>query len=319
MSPLTRADTKRLIYSLMTDQQKAQFERELELDMAVDVEGLGRFRVNVHLQRGSVEAVMRLVPSRIPALQELGLPSVVAELARKPNGLVLVTGPTGSGKSTTLAAMIDLINRERRRHIITIEDPIEYLHKNHRSVIKQREVYADTKSFANALVRAMRQDPNIIVVGEMRDLDTIATTLTAAETGHLVMATLHTSDAPQTIDRIIDVFPPHRQDEVKIQLANSLQGIVSQQLLPRIGTPPGRILAYEVMITTLAVRNLIREQATEQLPTAIQTGAQYGMIAMDASIKSLYDRKLISYDTAVNRMKNPADLLGRGKAAPLKR
>jgi len=312
MAPLTRADTKRLVYSLLTDRQKAQFERELELDMSIDIHGLGRFRVNVHMQRGSVEAAFRLVSSRIPSLQELGLPPVVGELARRPNGLVLITGPVGVGKTTTLAAMVDLINHERCHHVIVIEDPIEYLHQNHRSIIKQREVYADTKSFANALVRALRQDPNVIVVGEMRDLETISTALTAAETGHLVLATLHTGDTSQTIDRILDVFPPTRQEEVKVQLAECLQGVVSQQLLTRCDVA-GRVLAYEIMVATPAVRNMIREHATEQIQTALQTGAQYGMITMDACIKNLYDRKLISHETAISRMKNPSEfhLLGK--------
>jgi twitching motility protein PilT len=315
MAPLSRADTKRLIYDILTDAQKAQFERELELDLSIDVQGLGRFRVNVHLQRGSIEAALRLVPSRIPSLQELGLPPVVAELARKPNGLVLVTGPTGVGKTTTLAAMVDLINHERAHHIIVIEDPIEYLHTNARSIIKQREVYADTRSFANALVRALRQDPNVIVVGEMRDLDTISTTLTAAETGHLVLATLHTPDVAQTVDRILDVFPPHRQDEVKIQLADCLQGVVSQQLIPRVDGA-GRVLACEIMVATPAVRNLIREHATEQIPTVLQTGAAHGMCTMDACLKGLYDRKIISHEAAVSRVRNPAEFHLHGKPEP---
>ena len=311
-APLTRADTKRLIYSLLSDRQKAHFERELELDMSIDVHGLGRFRINVHMQRGSVEAALRLVPRRIPNLKELGLPNVVSELVRKPNGLVLVTGPTGMGKTTTLAAMVDQINHERRHHIILIEDPIEYVHQNHLSIVKQREVYSDTKSFAAALVRALRQDPNVIVVGEMRDLETISTALTAAETGHLVLATLHTPDSSQTIDRIIDVFPSTQQEEVKIQLSDCLQGVVSQQLLPRCGKR-GRVLAYEIMIATSAVRNLIREHATEQLLTILQTGAQYGMCTMDASIKSLFDQQLISYETAISRARNPSEfhLLGK--------
>ncbi|MBI3021262.1 MAG: type IV pilus twitching motility protein PilT [Candidatus Omnitrophica bacterium] len=317
-APLARDGTKRLIYSLLSDRQKAQFERELELDMSIDVHGLGRFRVNVHMQRGSVEAAFRLVSSRIPSLQELGLPPVVEELSRKPNGLVLITGPTGVGKTTTMAAIVNLINHERRHLIIVIEDPIEYLHHNVRSVIKQREVYADTKSFANALVRALRQDPNVIVVGEMRDLETISTALTAAETGHLVLATLHTADAAQTINRILDVFPPNRQEEVKIQLADCLQGVVSQQLLPRCETP-GRVLAYEIMIATPAIRNLIREHATEQIPTALQTGAQHGMITMDACIKRLYDTKVISYNTALSRVKDPTEFHLLGKTEAIKK
>ncbi|PIQ84226.1 MAG: type IV pili twitching motility protein PilT [Candidatus Omnitrophica bacterium CG11_big_fil_rev_8_21_14_0_20_63_9] len=309
---LSRADTKRLIYSLLTDRQKAQFEREQELDMSIEVQGIGRFRINVHMQRGSIEAAFRLVPATIRSLQELGLPPVVPELARRPNGLVLVTGPTGVGKTTTLAAMVDLINHEQCYNIIVIEDPIEYVHQNHRSIIKQREVYSDTKSFANALVRSLRQDPNVIVVGEMRDLETISTALTAAETGHLVLATLHTPDTAQTIDRILDVFPPHRQEEVKIQLSDCLQGVVSQQLLSRAdGT--GRVVAYEIMVATPAVRNLIREHATEQLPTVLQTGASHGMCTMDACIKELYDRKIVSYETAISRMKHPAEFQLLGK------
>lgn len=313
MAPLARAETKRLVYTLLTDRQKAQFEQDLELDLSIDVQGLGRFRVNVHMQRGSVEAAFRLVPSRIPDLKELGLPPIVTELARKPNGLVLVTGPTGMGKTTTLAAIVNFINLERRVHIVTIEDPIEYVHQNHLSIIKQREVYSDTKSFSTALVRVLRQDPNVIVVGEMRDLETISTALTAAETGHLVLATLHTPDAAQTIDRILDVFPSHRQDEVKVQLSDCLQAVVSQQLLPR-ASGPGRALAYEVMVATAAVRNLIREHATEQLPTILQTGAAHGMCTMDACLKNLYNQKVISYEVALSRMKHPEEfqLLTKG-------
>ncbi|MCM8794739.1 MAG: type IV pilus twitching motility protein PilT [Candidatus Omnitrophica bacterium] len=304
LPPLTREDTKRVIYGLLTDRQKAQFEREQELDISIDAQGLGRFRMNIHLQRGCVEAALRLVTPRIRTLEELGLPAVVADLARRPNGLVLVTGPTGVGKTTTLAAMVDQINTERSALIVIIEDPIEYVHKNKRSIIKQREVYADTKSFASALVRSLRQDPNVIVVGEMRDLETIQTALTAAETGHLVLATLHTPDAPQTVDRILDVFPPYQQQQVKVQLADCLQGIISQQLLPRVDGL-GRVLAYEILVATPAVRHLIREQATEQLPTVMQTSGRYGMCTMDATLKSLLNRQVISFETAINRAKNP--------------
>ena len=311
---MTQEQTKHIVYSLLTDRQKAQFERELEFDFSVGVHGLGRFRVNVHLQRGSVEAAFRLVPPRIRSLEELSLPPIVAELARRPNGLVLITGPTGMGKTTTLAAMVDLINSERNGLIILIEDPIEYLHQHKRSVVKQREVYSDTKSFAIALVRALRQDPNVIVVGEMRDLETISTALTAAETGHLVLATLHTPDAPQTIDRILDVFPSHRQEEVKVQLADCLQGVVSQRLLPRCDRP-GRVLAYEVMVATSAVRNLIRMHATEQIPTALQTGATHGMITMDACLKQLYESHLISKETAITHMRHAEEFQLHGTAA----
>ena len=316
--PLARADIKPLVFSLLNDRQKAQFERELELDLSIDVQGLGRFRVNVHQQRGSVEAAFRLVPSRIPEMSELGLPPVVADLTRKPSGLVLVTGPTGMGKTTTLASMVNLINHERCYHIVMIEDPIEYLHHNVRSIIKQREVYADTRSFANALVHALRQDPNVIVVGEMRDLETISTALTAAETGHLVLATLHTAGAAQTIDRILDVFPPHRQDEVKVQLSVCLQGVISQQLLPRCDRP-GRVLACEIMIATSAVRNTIREHATEQIQTILQTGTQYGMCTMDASLNQLFQEKIITYDMAMSRVRDPEEFLMLSKPEHVRR
>ncbi len=305
---LTRETSKHMIYSLLTDAQKTYFEREQELDFSVAVQGLGRFRINVHYQRGSVEAAFRSVPLKIRSLNELGLPPVVSELTRKPNGLVLVTGPTGVGKTTTLAAMIELINTEHSKLIIVIEDPIEYVFAHKRSIIKQREVYSDTKSFAEALRRALRQDPDVIVVGEMRDLETIATALTAAETGHLVLATLHTPDAPQTIDRILDVFPPYQQQQVKVQLSDCLQGVVSQQLLPR-ADQPGRVVAYEVMTATSAVRHLIREHAVDQLPTVLQTGAQYGMCTMDATLKELYLKGVISYEIALSHAKHPADFL----------
>ncbi len=308
LPPLTRDETKRLIYSMLTDRQKAQFEREMELDISVGVQGVGRFRVNIHVQRGSVEGAFRLVPAKIPSFDDLGLPTVVSELARKLHGLVLVTGPTGVGKTTTLAAMVEIINQERSALIVTIEDPIEFLHSHKRSVIKQREVYSDTKSFASALVHALRQDPNVIVVGEMRDLETISTALTAAETGHLVLATLHTPDAPQTVDRILDVFPPYQQQQVKVQLADCLQGIVSQQLLPRIDRT-GRVAACEIMIATPAVRHLIREHAISQLPTVIQTGAQHGMCTMDSSLKELFLKGIISQETAVSRAKNSGEFL----------
>ncbi len=304
LSPLNREDTKRLIYSIRTDHQKEVFEREYELDFSLALAGMDRFRVNAHLQRGAAEAAFRRIPLKIPGIEELGLPPLVKELSRKPNGLVLVTGPTGVGKTTTLAAMIDLINNERESIIICIEDPIEFMHTNKKSIIKQREVFADTHSFAEALKRALRQDPNVIVVGEMRDLETISITLTAAETGHLVLATLHTPDAPQTIERIIDVFPPHQQEQVKLQLADCLQAVVSQLLLP-CATGRGRVLACEIMIATSGIRNLIREQEIEQIPTIMQTGAQYGMKTMDKSLKELYQQGFITIDTALSKVKNP--------------
>ncbi|OGX18296.1 MAG: type IV pili twitching motility protein PilT [Omnitrophica WOR_2 bacterium RBG_13_44_8b] len=301
---LTKPDLKKMIYGVLTDPQKEMFERQLELDFSLALPGLDRFRVNIHLQKGSVEAALRRVPVEIPGIEELGLPSIVLEMARKPNGLVLITGPTGMGKTTTLAAMITLINQEREALIISIEDPIEFIFTNKKSIIKQREVFADTHSFAEALRHALRQDPNVIVVGEMRDLETISTALTAAETGHLVLATLHTPDAPQTVERIIDVFPSHQQQQVKLQLADSLQGVVSQLLLPH-SSGKGRVLATEVMIGTAGVRNLIREQEIEQIPTLMQTGSQYGMKTMDKSLKEMVQKGVITLDVAMSKVKNP--------------
>ncbi len=298
---------KRLVYSILDDKQKAIFERDLELDLSLEVPELNRFRVNVHMQRGSVEAAFRLVSLKIRTIVDLGLPPVVTDLCRKNQGLVLVTGPTGVGKTTTLAAIVDLINTERQAIIIDIEDPIEYVHINKRSIIKQREVHADTRSFAAALIHALRQDPNVIIVGEMRDIETISTVLTAAETGHLVLATLHTPDASQTVDRIIDVFPPHQQEQVKIQLSTSLQGVISQQLLPRRDRP-GRVIATEVMIVTNAIRNLIREHETEQLLTHIQTGGQLGMHTMDKSLKTLYQKGVIAESVFKTYIKNPDEV-----------
>lgn len=298
---------KRLVYSILDDKQKAIFEKDLELDLSLEVPGLNRFRVNVHMQRGSVEAAFRLVSLKIRTAMELGLPPAVTDLCHKNQGLVLVTGPTGVGKTTTLAAMVDLINTERQAIIIDIEDPIEYVHINKRSIIKQREVYADTRSFATALVHALRQDPNIIVVGEMRDVETISTVLTAAETGHLVLATLHTPDASQTVDRIIDVFPPYQQEQIKIQLSTTLQGVISQQLLPRRDRP-GRVIATEIMIATNAIRNLIREHETEQLLTHIQTGGQLGMHTMDKSLKALYQKGVIAESVFKTHIKNPDEV-----------
>ena len=300
---LNKSDLKKMIYSVLSNVQKEIFERELELDFSLALPGLDRFRVNIHLQRGSVEGAFRRIPIEIPTVEKLGLPKVISDLARKPNGLVLVTGPTGMGKTTTLAAMIDLINTERECLITCIEDPIEFIYSNKKSIVKQREVYSDTHSFAEALRHALRQDPNVIVVGEMRDLETISTALTAAETGHLVLATLHTPDAPQTISRIIDVFPPYQQQQVKLQLSDCLQGVVSQLLLPHI-SGKGRVLATEVMMATPGIRNLIREQHIEQISTLMQTGLQYGMHTMDKSLKELTHKGLISLDIAMSKVKN---------------
>lgn len=302
-APMLREELKKMIYGILTNTQKEKFEKEQELDFSLALPGMDRFRVNVHMQRGSVEAAFRRVPLQIPTFADLGLPQIVMDMARKPNGLVLVTGPTGVGKTTTLAAIIDLINNEREALILSIEDPIEFVYTNKKSIIKQREVYSDTHSFADALKRTLRQDPNVIVVGEMRDLETISTTLTAAETGHLVLATLHTPDAPQTIQRIIDVFPPHQQQQVKLQLADCLQGVMSQLLLPK-ASGQGRVLATEIMIATPAIRNLIREQEIEQIPTAMQTGSQYGMKTMDKSLKDLIQKGMITLDTALSKVKN---------------
>jgi twitching motility protein PilT len=303
---LSKQELKKMIYGILTDPQKEIFERTLELDISLALPTLDRFRVNIHVQKGSVEAAFRRVPLQVPSFQELGIPPIVMELARKPNGLVLVTGPTGMGKTTTLAAMIELINNEKESLVVCIEDPIEFVFANKRSIIKQREVYADTHSFAEALRHALRQDPNVIIVGEMRDLETISTALTAAETGHLVLATLHTPDAPQTIERIIDVFPSHQQQQVKLQLADCLQGVVSQLLLPH-ASGKGRVLATEIMIATAGVKNLIREQQIQQILTLMQTGSQYGMKTMDKSLKELVQKGFINLDIAMSKVKNPEE------------
>ncbi len=303
---LTKQELKKMIYGVLTDPQKESFERTLELDISLSLPSMDRFRVNVHMQKGSVEAAFRRVPLQIPTFQDLGLPSIVMEMARKPNGLVLITGPTGMGKTTTLAAMIDLINNEKEDLIVCIEDPIEFVFSNKRSIIKQREVFADTRSFAESLRHALRQDPNVIVVGEMRDLETISTALTAAETGHLVLATLHTPDAPQTVERIIDVFPSHQQQQVKLQLADCLQGVISQLLLPH-ASGKGRVLATEIMIGTAGIRNLIREQEVQQIPTLMQTGSQYGMKTMDKSLKELVQKGQITLDVGMSKVKNPEE------------
>ncbi len=304
---LSAADTQRLVLAIMSDERRRVLESEREADFAYSVSGSGRFRVNAYYQRDSVGAALRHIPGEIRSIRDLGLPAIVEELADKPRGLVLVTGPTGSGKSTTLAAMIDHINKTRSEHVVTIEDPIEYLHSHGSSVIEQREVGADTLSFGNALRHVLRQDPDVILIGEIRDLETVSAALTAAETGHLVFATLHTQDAPQTIDRIIDVFPPHQQTQVRVQLASALQGVVSQQLLPT-ADGCGRAVAAEVLIPTPAVRNLIREGKTHQLPTAMQTGVHRGMVTMDRSLADMYRRGVISLEAALQRAVDPDDL-----------
>ncbi len=305
--PLSREKLQEIIFEGLSPNQRQQFEDTKELDYSLAMTGLDRFRVNVHMQRGSVEAALRRVALLVPTMEELQLPPIIGDFARKQSGLVLITGATGTGKSTTMAAMINLINQERECVIVCIEDPIEYVHSNKKSIIKQREVYRDTNSFAEALRRCLRQDPDVIVVGEMRDLETISTALTAAETGHLVLATLHTPDAPQTIERIIDVFPPYQQHQVRLQLATALEGVVSQQLVPR-SSGRGRIMVPEIMTATSGVRNMIREQQVEQLRTAIQTGAQYGMKTMDKSLKELYEKGTITYETAITYAHNIDEL-----------
>ncbi len=305
--PLTAQDTRELVLSIMTESQRAALETEREHDFAYSVPGQARFRANAYYQRNSIGAALRLIPKRIRTFEELGLPPALKDMADKRRGLILVTGPTGSGKSTTLAAAIDYINRTRAEHIVTIEDPIEYLHSHVMSVINQREVGSDTQSFIQALRHVLRQDPDVILIGEMRDLETVSSALTAAETGHLVFATLHTNDAVQTVDRIIDVFPPNQQGQVRTQLAGTLQGVVSQQLLP---TPngDGRILAVEVMVPSHGVRNIIREGKTHQLTTAMQTGSKEGMVTMDGSLADMYLKGLISYDAAMHHSVDPKTL-----------
>jgi len=306
--PLSPQDTEDLARQIMSPEQYVKFEEKGELDFSYSVPGVTRVRVNVFKQRNSVALVMRLLSTRIPTFQELGLPEVLGYLARRPNGLVLVTGPTGSGKSTTLAAMIDLINREKRLHIITLEDPIEYLHRHQLSIVNQREIGQDTQSFANALRAALREDPDVILVGEMRDLETISTAITAAETGHVVLATLHTSSAAETIERIVDVFPPAQQQQIRIQLANTIEGIVSQQLIPRMDRP-GRVVALEILVATPAIRNLIREGKTYQIPSQLQTGARYGMQTLDMSLRALYQKRIISREEVLNRTRDPETVL----------
>lgn len=302
--PLGREQVREMIMSSLNDAQRQKFDEEWELDCSLEIQKVGRFRVNIHRQRGNVEGAYRVVHSQIRSLKQLGMPDQVAQLSRKESGLILITGPTGSGKTTTLASMIDAINATRPCMIITIEDPIEFIHKNKKAVIKQREILSDTRTFARALRQAMRQDPDVICVGEMRDLETISTALTGAETGHLVLATLHTPDATQTIDRIIDVFPPHQQEQVRLQLAQSLLAVIAQQLLAIPGDK-GRVVATELLIATPAVRQVIRSRKTEQIMTILQTRTEEGMISMDKSLKTLYQQGLISYDDAISKCKYP--------------
>jgi twitching motility protein PilT len=306
--PLTPTDTKNLSYSLLTEAQKHRFEEDLELDFSFAVRGLSRFRGNLFLQKGSVGGAFRAVPYKIQSFQELGLPPVVNDLCKQPRGLVLCTGPTGSGKSTSLASMTDKVNTERREHVMTVEDPIEFVHESKRCLVNQREVLADTKGFSHALRHVLRQDPDIVLIGEMRDLETIETSLVVAETGHLVFSTLHTNSAVQTINRVIDVFPPYQQPQVRAQLSVVLQAVISQQLLPRLDGK-GRVLACEVMIPNAAIRNLIREQKVHQIYSQMQVGqAKHGMQTMSQSLLDLYQRRLISFEEAMGHATEPDEL-----------
>ncbi len=337
---LTAEDTFQLAYSMLNTFQKQKFEKVWELDLSYGVPGLGRFRVNIYRQRGAVGIAIRVIPMTIPSVEALNLPVILKELTRKPRGLVLVTGPTGHGKSTTLASMIDFINTERSAHIVTVEDPIEYLHQHKRSMVNQRELGFDTQSFPSALRAVLREDPNVVLIGEMRDLETITAALTIAETGHLVFATLHTANAAQSIDRIIDVFPPYQQQQVRIQLSMVLDAVVSQQLLPnaryqgrgeprstqgsqlqarpRLSTGSGqswpaleeigRVPAVEIMTATPAIRNLVREAKTHQIETAIQTGSHQGMQTMDQALRDLHLRKMVTLEDAISRAIHPDEL-----------
>jgi len=311
--PLDADDTQKLIFSILTNDQRKTLEQTWELDCSYGVVGLGRFRVNVYKDKGAYAAAMRTIASKIPRFDELGLPPLVKELIKKPRGLVLVTGPTGSGKSTTLASMIDLINTERAEHILTIEDPIEYVHVSKKSLVNQRELGEDTRSFDNALKASLREDPDVILVGEMRDLETIRLALTAAETGHLVFGTLHTSSASQTVDRVVDVFPPHQQTQIRVQLSSSLVAVLSQTLLTRSGggdplaRGKGRVMAMEVMVVTPAIANLIREGKTPQIYSAIQTGGKYGMQTLEMVMRDLYNSRQISFEDAMGKSSRPED------------
>ena len=297
-APMTDADIERLVFALLDEDQKEVLLKDKEVDFSFAFGDLGRFRVNAFHERGNLAAALRLIPVKIRTLDELGIPQVVDKFAEYPRGLVLVTGPTGSGKSTTLAAMVDKINTSKAVHIVTIEDPIEYQHKHKKSIVVQREIHYDTYSFGAALRSSLREDPDVVMIGEMRDLETISAAITIAETGHLVLATLHTNSAAQSIDRMIDVFPPHQQQQIRVQLAGMLQGICSQRLIPMIGG--GRIVGAEILVATPAVRNIIREGKTHQLDATIQTGAEYGMQSMDKTLVGLIHGGKISYEEAKN-------------------
>lgn len=304
---LTPQDIAGLVSALLNEKQEKAFFEENELDCSVSISGVGRFRVNVHRQRGSLAMAIRSLSTEIPSIEELKLPPLLGELARKESGLILVTGPTGSGKTTTLAAMLDLINSERRCHVVTVEDPIEYLHRHKKSIVEQREVGSDTHSFARALKHVLRQDPDVILIGEMRDLETVAIAVTAAETGHLVLASLHTIDAVQTIDRIVDIFPYHQQPQIRLQLSMCLEAVLSQQLLPRAGGG-GMVAVVEILLCTQAVRNLIRESKTPQIYSEIETGARFGMISMVQALYNLWKQGEITEEAALAKCRSPLQL-----------
>jgi twitching motility protein PilT len=306
--PLAPPETKQLCYSILTDAQKHKFEENNELDLSFGVRGLSRFRANIFMQRGAVAGAFRSIPYKIKTFEELGLPPVISDLAKKPRGLILVTGPTGSGKSTTLATIIDKINSERAEHIVTIEDPIEYLHPHKNCLVNQREVGADTSGFKTALKYILRQDPDVVLIGEMRDLETIEAALTVAETGHLAFATLHTNSCVQTINRVVDVFPPYQQAQIRAQLSFVLEGVLSQTLIPR-ANGPGRALSLEIMVPNAAIRNLIREDKIHQIYSQMQIGQEkFGMQTMNQSLASLYARRLISMDDALGRSSDVDEL-----------
>jgi twitching motility protein PilT len=304
---LTPQSTREMIYDILTNDQRQRLENAWELDMSYTLPRIARFRVNVYFQKGNLGAAFRTIPQEVRSFDQLGLPKAVEDMTEKPRGLVLVTGPTGSGKSTTLAAMIDRINETRHEHIMSVEDPIEFLHEHKNCIVNQREVNGDTKSFAEALKHVLRQDPDVILVGEMRDLETISIALTSAETGHLVFGTLHTQDAPQTIDRVIDVFPAEQQGQIRVQLANALQGVITQTLVPR-SDGRGRVVACEILAPTPGVRNLIREGKVHQIYSAMQTGGKFGMQTMDASLVELVRKGLVSREEAEKRSSNPDEL-----------
>src|SRR5512135_2146251 len=308
LPPLTAPETKQLCYSILTDAQKHRFEEDDELDLSFGIKGLSRFRANIFMQRGAVSAAIRTIPFKILSFEELNLPPVINELVKKPRGLILVTGPTGCGKSTTLASMIDKINSERHEHIITVEDPIEFLHQHKKCVVNQREVGADTKSFKNALKYVLRQDPDVVLIGEMRDLETIEAALTVSETGHLCLATLHTNSAVQTINRIVDVFPPYQQPQVRAQLSFVLEGVLTQNLVPRAGGA-GRVLIVEVMVPNPAIRNLIREDKIHQVYSQMQVGQQkFGMQTFNQSLALAFQKRLITIEEALGRPSDPDEL-----------